>query len=55
MEFQNVIEARRSMRKYDASKKVDETTVKAMIAVGYTAQEARMPPRKAADEVLKFF
>jgi hypothetical protein len=26
-----------------------------MIAVGHAAQEAKMPPRKSADEILKFF
>lgn len=31
MEFQKVIEARRSIRKYDPSKKVDKATIKAMI------------------------
>ena len=37
MEFQNVIETRRSMRKYDSSKKVDEATVKAMIEAAIMA------------------
>ncbi|MDD3306441.1 MAG: nitroreductase family protein [Acetobacterium sp.] len=37
MEFQNVIEARRSMRKYDASKKVDEATIKTIIEAAILA------------------
>ena len=31
MEFQEVIESRRSVRKYDPAKKVDEATIKAII------------------------
>jgi nitroreductase len=33
----------------------EDEIIVAVIAVGYAAQEARMPPRKAADEILKFF
>ena len=46
MEFQNVIETRRSMRKYDSSKKVDEATVTAMIEAAILAPswKIRSPP-----------
>jgi nitroreductase len=33
----------------------EDEIIVAVIAVGYAAQEARMPPRKSADEILKFF
>lgn len=37
MEFQNVIETRRSMRKYDPERKVDEALIKEMIAAAILA------------------
>lgn len=37
MEYQNVIEARRSIRKYNSSKKVDEATIKAIIEAAILA------------------
>ena len=66
--FDEVLTTRRSIRNYDATKKISEAdklrelfaipeneSVMAVIALGYRAGEPRKPNHRPLDEIVKFF
>ena len=53
MEFKELIEARRSVRKYVPGEISKDEVVTSVIALGKAAQSAAKPPRKPVGEVLK--